>query len=54
MSRIFPIVLGAGKRLFPEVMGQAATLTLTESATAGDGILLLTYQPATAAAGEPG
>jgi dihydrofolate reductase len=45
---VFPIVLGAGKRLFPDAMGAPATLTLTDSTTVGDGILLLTYQPAPA------
>jgi dihydrofolate reductase len=52
---VFPIVLGRGKRLFPDEMSQAARLTLTESRTAGDGILLLNYQPAPAQepAGQP-
>jgi dihydrofolate reductase len=45
---IFPIILGAGKRLFPSAMGEAAKLTLTSSKTTGDGILLLVYQPTTA------
>ena len=47
---VFPIILGAGKRLFPGQMGQAAKLTLTESQTTGDGVLMLTYQPAPAQA----
>jgi dihydrofolate reductase len=47
---VFPIILGAGKRLFPAEMNQAASLTLTESKTSGDGILLLRYAPAAAAA----
>ena len=52
---VFPIILGAGKRLFPGQMGQAAKLTLSESQTTGDGVLMLTYQPAPAqaAAGQP-
>lgn len=52
---VFPIVLGHGKRLFPDEMSQAAMLTLTGSRTTGDGVLLLTYQsaPATAPAGQP-
>jgi dihydrofolate reductase len=51
---VFPIVLGGGKRLFPDALGEAAKLTLTEARTAGSGILLLIYQPAAAApAGEP-
>jgi dihydrofolate reductase len=45
---IFPIILGAGKRLFPSAMDEAAKLTLTSSKTTGDGILLLVYQPTTA------
>lgn len=45
---VFPIILGQGKRLFPAEMNQAATLTVTESKTVGDGILLLNYQPAPA------
>jgi hypothetical protein len=47
---VFPIILGAGKRLFPGEMTAAATLTLTESATDRDGVLLLTYRPAAAGA----
>jgi dihydrofolate reductase len=44
---VFPIVLGAGKRLFPDVLSQPAPLTLTDARTAGGGVLLLRYQPAT-------
>jgi dihydrofolate reductase len=44
---VFPIILGGGKRLFPDELGEAATLTLTSATTAGSGVLLLTYQPAT-------
>ena len=52
---LFPIILGAGKRLFPGQMNAAATLTLTDSKTDRDGVLLLTYHPAAAApAGQPG
>ena len=40
---VFPIVLGSGKRLFFD-SGDATKLQLTSSATAGDGILLLTYK----------
>jgi dihydrofolate reductase len=42
---MFPIMLGSGKRLFPE-MGKAARLSLVEARTVGDGVLLLTYQAA--------
>ena len=40
---VFPIVLGSGKRLFPDT-SEAARLVLTDCGTAGDGILLLTYR----------
>jgi dihydrofolate reductase len=40
---VFPIVLGSGKRLFPET-SDVTRLVLTECGTAGDGILLLTYR----------
>jgi dihydrofolate reductase len=45
---VFPVILGHGKRLFPDQMTQPAALALAESRTAGDGVLLLTYHPATA------
>jgi dihydrofolate reductase len=45
---VFPIILGAGKRLYPDTMGGPATLVLTSCKTDGDGVLLLTYQPADA------
>ena len=47
---IFPIILGAGKRLFPDTMPEAAKLMLTDSRTDGDGVLLLTYHAAPAPA----
>jgi dihydrofolate reductase len=53
---VFPIILGAGKRLFPGEMDEAAALTLTGATTVGSGVLLLTYASATAgvpAAGVP-
>ena len=41
---VFPVLLGAGKRLFPE--GEAKRpLRLTESKTVGDGVSLLRYEP---------
>ena len=43
---VFPVILGAGQRLFPDTMSEPARLTLTDSQTAGSGILMLTYQPA--------
>jgi dihydrofolate reductase len=47
---LFPIVLGAGKRLFPEEIDEAARLALTEVKPDRDGVMLLRYHPA--AAGE--
>ncbi|HEX2027706.1 MAG TPA: dihydrofolate reductase family protein [Nitriliruptorales bacterium] len=40
-----PIVLGGGKRLFPED-GQARTLELVDTKTSGTGVLICTYRPA--------
>jgi dihydrofolate reductase len=42
---VFPIVLGSGKRLFAE-SSDSTTLKLVDSKTVGDGIALLTYEPA--------
>ena len=42
---IVPVVLGTGKRLFG-VTSDKKRLRLTDSRTLGDGIALLTYQPA--------
>jgi dihydrofolate reductase len=42
---VFPVVLGAGKRLFGETSDKA-TLRLLDSKTVGDGISILTYEPA--------
>jgi dihydrofolate reductase len=47
---LFPIILGSGKRLFPDGMPAPATLTLTEVKPDRDGVLLLTYHPAATAA----
>ena len=47
---VFPIVLGAGKRLFPERVLESATLTLTEAKPDRDGVMLYRYQPAPAKA----
>ena len=40
---IAPVVLGTGRRLFPE--GVRATLRLTESVATSQGVLLATYEP---------
>ncbi len=42
---LFPIVLGAGLRLFPGEMGEPAGLTLTDAKPDRDGVMLLTYHP---------
>jgi dihydrofolate reductase len=55
---LFPVVLGSGKRLFPEATQQQARLALTEVKADRDGVMLLRYQPApdqaSASAGTPG
>ncbi|ULH16978.1 dihydrofolate reductase family protein (plasmid) [Deinococcus sp. KNUC1210] len=40
---VFPLILGSGKRLFPD--GEPLPLTLTASRDLGSGVLLLTYEP---------
>ena len=47
---VFPVVLGAGKRLFGETSDKRP-LRLTDSRTVGDGVEILTYQPAATGAG---
>jgi dihydrofolate reductase len=42
---IFPVILGQGKRVFPDVMPAAARLTITDSRTVGSGVLLLNLTP---------
>jgi dihydrofolate reductase len=42
---VFPVVLGAGKRLFGPT-GAKKPLRLADSKTVGDGVTILTYQPA--------
>jgi dihydrofolate reductase len=42
---VFPVVLGTGKRLFGETSDKK-TLRLTDSKTVGEGIAILTYEPA--------
>jgi dihydrofolate reductase len=41
---VFPVVLGRGRRLFPE--GTQATLQLAEARAFGSGVVALTYRPA--------
>jgi dihydrofolate reductase len=42
---VFPVVLGSGKRLFGETTDKKP-LRLTDSKTVGDGVAILTYEPA--------
>ena len=42
---LFPVVLGSGKRLFGETTDKKR-LRLVDSKVVGDGVLILTYQPA--------
>jgi dihydrofolate reductase len=42
---VFPVVLGSGKRLFGETSDKKP-LRLVDSKTVGDGVAILTYQPA--------
>jgi dihydrofolate reductase len=46
---VFPVVLGSGKRLFRETTDKK-TLRLVDSKVVGDGVAILTYQPAGEAA----
>ena len=47
---VFPIILGAGKRLFPDA-GEPTRLELVEAKPVGGGIVTLVYATAAAAAG---
>jgi dihydrofolate reductase len=46
---VFPVVLGTGKRLFGETSAKQP-LRLTDSKIVGDGVAILTYEPAVAEA----
>jgi dihydrofolate reductase len=48
---VFPVVLGAGKRLFGET-GDKKTLRLTDSKAVGDGVVTLVYERVGDTAGE--
>jgi dihydrofolate reductase len=45
MLLIHPLVLGSGRRLFPDD-GSLARLRLVDSATTTTGVIIATYQPA--------
>ena len=42
---VFPVILGQGKRAFPDSMPAAAKLTIADSRTVGSGVLLLNLTP---------
>jgi dihydrofolate reductase len=42
---VFPVVLGGGKRLFGDTSDKKA-LRLADSKMVGDGVAILTYEPA--------
>jgi dihydrofolate reductase len=42
--KIFPVVLGAGERLFGET-GDKKPMRLVDTLTVGDGVVILTYEP---------
>jgi dihydrofolate reductase len=42
---VFPVILGQGKRAFPDSMPAHAKLTITNSRTVGSGVLLLNLTP---------
>jgi dihydrofolate reductase len=43
---VFPVILGQGKRAFPDSMAAPAKLTIADSRTVGSGVLLLNLTPA--------
>jgi dihydrofolate reductase len=43
---VFPILLGAGKRVFPDDLPEAARFAVVESSTVGSGVVLLRLEPA--------
>jgi dihydrofolate reductase len=42
---VFPVILGQGKRVFPDSMPAPAKLAITNSRTVGSGVLLLNLTP---------
>ena len=42
---VFPIILGQGKRIFPDAMPEPAKLSIADSRTVGSGVVLLTLHP---------
>ena len=43
---VFPVVLGSGKRLFGDAGEDKKSLRLVDSKVVGDGVAILTYEPA--------
>jgi riboflavin biosynthesis pyrimidine reductase len=43
---IHPLVLGSGRRLFPDSGSSPFPLQLADSATTGTGVVVATYRPA--------
>jgi dihydrofolate reductase len=43
---IYPLVLGSGRRLFPDSGSDLSTFRLVDSTTTGTGVIIATYQPA--------
>jgi dihydrofolate reductase len=43
---VFPVVLGSGRRLFPDDAGDKRKLELVDSKTFGNGVVVQTYHPA--------
>ena len=42
---VFPVILGQGKRLFPDTMPEPAKFTVADSRTVGSGVILLRLYP---------
>ncbi len=45
---VFPVVLGSGRRLFPDAAAEKALLKLVDSRTFDSGVAVYTYHPARA------
>ena len=42
---VFPVILGQGKRVFPDTMPEPAKLTIADSRTVGSGVIVLRLHP---------
>lgn len=45
MLLVYPLVLGTGRRLFPESGDVVSAMQLVDSATTGTGVIIATYRP---------